>query len=140
MDPTESSDAAVTSVAERARQYGHHAGRIRYAGVAPDHEARTVTVYRVPDPGFDDEIRTLLSDDDVQVVLADAPHTREELTVARETVWAYAERLSITGISVPVDGSRILVTTDAPEAEVQAQLDLLVPGLARAASAAGVTL
>jgi hypothetical protein len=125
-------DADVAALAGLAREFGHHAGRRRFAGVAPDHAARRITVYRVPDPGWDSEISTLL-DSDIDVVLADAPHTRDELLVARETVWAYADRLAITAISVPVDGRCLVVTSDRPEAEVQAELDLLVPGLATAA-------
>jgi len=131
-------DADVAALADVAREFGHHSGRRHYAGVAPDHAARAITVYRVPDPSFDSEISTLL-EGGVAVHLADAPHSRDELLVARETVWAYADRLAITAISVPVDGRRLVVTADRPEHEVQAELDLLVPGLATAAPDRSVT-
>jgi len=132
-------DADVAATVDLARAFGHHAGRLRYAGVAPDHARGSVTVYRVPDPAFDSEIRTLLQGG-VEIVLADAPHTRDELIIARETIWAYADRLAITAISVPVDGTVLVVTTEAPEHEVQAELDLLVPHLARASAGSTVAL
>ena len=122
-------DPDVAGLADVAREFGHHAGRTWFAGVLPDHERRAVTVYRVPNRAFDSEVRTLL-DGDVAVHLADAPHTRDDLLVAREHVWGLADSLSITAISVPVDGTRLAVVADAPEDEVQAALDRVVPGLA----------
>jgi hypothetical protein len=132
-------DADVAALADLAREFGHHAGRLRYAGVAPDHERRAITVYRVPDPGWDAEVRTLLRSD-VTVHLADAPHTRDQLLVAREQVWELADTIPITAISLPVDGTMLVVTTDAPADSVQADLDRLVPGLATASTGSAVPL
>jgi hypothetical protein len=136
---SEAYDADVAALAALAREFGHHAGRLRYAGVAPDHERRSITLYRMPDPGWDAEVRTLLRSD-VAVILADAPHTRDQLLVAREQVWDLADTIPITSISIPVDGTMLVVTADAPAATVQAELDRLVPGLAAAAPASTVTL
>jgi len=124
-------DAGVAALADVAREFGHHAGRHWFSGVVPDHEGGAITVYRVPNPGFDSEIRTLL-DGDVEVHLADAPHSRDELLVAREQVWGLADTLAITSVSVPPDGTRITVVADAPADVVQAELDRVVPGLATA--------
>jgi len=136
---TEAYDAGVAAAADLAREFGHHSGRRHFAGVVPDHERRILTVFRVPDPWFDEEMHSFL-DSDIDIVLADAPHTRDELLVARETIWAYADRLAITSISVPPDGTRLVVSTDVPQDEVQAELDLLVPGLATASPDRTVSL
>jgi hypothetical protein len=122
-------DPDVAGLADVARQFGHHAGRLCYSGVVPDHENRAVTVYRVPNRDFDSEIRALLAGD-VAVRLADAPHTRDALLVAREQVWGLADALPILSVTVPADGTRLSVVADAPGDEVQAALDLTVPGLA----------
>jgi hypothetical protein len=132
-------DADVAALADLAREFGHHAGRLRFAGVAPDHERRAITVYRVPDPGWDGELRALLQSD-VAVHLADAPHTRDELLVARERVWELSATIPITAISIPVDGTQLVVVTDAPTESVQASLDRLVPGLATASTGSSVSL
>ncbi len=66
-------DAELTALADVAREYGHHLGRTRFAGVGVDREQRVLTVYRVPDPGFDSELRTLLAGD-ITIRLVDAPH------------------------------------------------------------------
>ena len=124
-------DADVARLADVAREFGHHAGRHWFSGVVPDHEGAAITVYRVPNPGFDSEIRALL-EGDVEVRLADAPHTRDELLVAREHVWGLADTLAITSVSVPADGTRITVVADAPADVVQAELDRVAPGLASA--------
>jgi len=113
-------DPEVAAVAAVAREYGHHLGRMRYAGVTADHERRSITVYRVPDASFDDALRGLLS--------------RDDLLVARERVWALADSLPITSVGIPADGSRLHVVADAPAHEVQATLDRVVPGLATATS------
>jgi hypothetical protein len=127
--PPEVYDAAVAGLADVAREFGHHAGRHWFSGVVPDHERGAITVYRVPNPGFDSEILTLL-DGDVTVHLADAPHSRGELLVAREHVWGLADRFPITSVSVPADGTRITVVAEPPADVVQAELDRVVPGLA----------
>jgi len=126
-------DPDVTALAAVAREYGHHAGRRFFAGVALDTGRRALTVYRVPNPDFDGEILRLL-EGDVAVSLADAPHTREELLVAREQVWGLSGSLPITSVSVPVDGTRLLVVAEAPESDVQAALDRVVPGMAVAST------
>jgi hypothetical protein len=126
-------DPEVAAVAAVAREYGHHLGRMRYAGVTADHERRSITVYRVPDASFDDALRGLLSRD-VTLHIAEAPHSRDDLLVARERVWALADSLSITSVGIPADGSRLNVVADAPAHEVQAALDRVVPGLATATS------
>jgi hypothetical protein len=125
-------DADVAALADLAREFGHHSGRLRYAGVEPHHELRAITVFRVPDPGWDSEILRLLRSD-VGVRLADAPHTRDELLVARERVWELDGAIPITAISLPADGTVLAVFADAPAESVQAELDRLVPGLAKAA-------
>jgi len=124
-------DAAVAGVADVAREFGHHAGRHWFSGVVPDHAGGAVTVYRVPNAGFDSEIRALL-EGDVEVRLADAPHSRDELLVAREHVWGLADTLPIASVSVPPDGTRVTVVADAPADVVQAELDRVAPGLATA--------
>ncbi|HSN06449.1 MAG TPA: hypothetical protein VLV82_03815 [Candidatus Angelobacter sp.] len=124
-------DHELTALADVAREYGHHLGRYRFAGVAVDTEQRTLVVYRVPDPAFDSELLTLLAGD-IEVRLVDAPHAREDLLVARERIWALAGDLPITSITIPVDGTRVVVVADAPETETQELLDRLVPGLALA--------
>jgi len=122
-------DADVAGLADVAREFGHHAGRHWFSGVVPDHDGGAITVYRVPHEGFDSEILALL-EGDVEVRLADAPHSREELLVARENVWSLADTLRITSVSVPADGTRLTVVADAPADMVQAELDRVVPGLA----------
>jgi hypothetical protein len=126
---TEPFDPDVAGLADVAREFGHHAGRLWFSGVLPDHERRAITVYRVPNAAFDSEIRTLL-DGAVAVHLADAPHTRDDLLVAREHVWGLADSLDVTSISVPVDGTRLAVSAGAPADVVQTALDRVVPGLA----------
>jgi len=132
-------DADVAALADLAREFGHHSGRLRYAGVEPHHDLRAITVFRVPDPGWDSEVLRLLQSD-VDVRLADAPHTRDELLVARERVWELAGTIPITAISLPADGTVLAVFADAPAASVQAELDRLVPGLATAAAASTLAL
>jgi len=132
-------DPAVTALAELAREYGHHAGRHYFAGVVADHLGHAITIYRVPDADFDGEVVTLL-DGDVEVRLVDAPHTRDELVVARERVWALAEELPITSISLPPDGTRLTVVCDAPVDDVQVELDRVAPGMATATSGRVVPL
>jgi hypothetical protein len=127
-------DPDVEAVVGLARAYGHNYGRLYFAGVAADHEHRAITVYRVPDPSFDSSVRGLVSGA-VTLHLVDAPHTRDDLLVARERVWALADSLPIESISIPVDGSRLTVVADAPVDEVQARLDRVVPGLATAVTA-----
>jgi len=126
-------DPDVEAVGQLVRAYGHNMGRLRYAGVSADHEHRAITVYRVPDPSFDSSVRGLVGPD-VALQFADAPHTRDDLLVARERVWALADSLPIESISIPVDGSRLTVVTDAPVDDAQAALDRVVPGLATAVS------
>jgi len=116
------------------RAYGHNYGRLHFAGVTADHDNRAIIVHRVPDPSFDSSVRGLISDA-VALDLVDAPHTRDDLLVARERVWGLAEALSIESISIPSDGSRLTVVAGAPVDEVQAALDRVVPGLAVAVSA-----
>jgi len=127
-------DPDVEAVAGLARAYGHNYGRLHFAGVAPDHEHRAITVYRVPDPAFDSAVRGLVGPD-VMLHLVDAPHTRDDLLVARERVWALADALPIESITIPSDGSRLIVVAEAPVEQVQASLDRVVPGLATAVSA-----
>jgi multidrug efflux pump subunit AcrA (membrane-fusion protein) len=93
----------------------------------------------MPDPGWDSEVLRLLQSD-VAVRLADAPHTRDELLVARERVWELTDTIPITAISIPVDGTVLSVCTDAPAETVQAELDRIVPGLAAVAPASAVAL
>lgn len=126
-------DAELTALADVAREYGHHLGSARFAGVVVDPVERVLTVYRVPDAGFDSELLALLAGD-ITVRLADAPHSRAELLVARERVWALGDSVPITAITIPPDGSRLVVTADAPAAGTQELLDELVPGLAVASS------
>jgi len=126
---TEIFDADVAALADLAREFGHHAGRLRFAGVAPDHAHRAITVYRVPDPGWDSEVLRLLQSD-VAVHLADAVHTRDELLVARERVWELSGEIAISAISIPVDGTVLAVFADDSVESVQAELDRVVPGLA----------
>ena len=57
-------------------------------------------------------------------------HTHLTATYAR----ALADSLPIESISIPVDGSRLTVVTDAPVDDAQAALDRVVPGLATAVS------
>jgi hypothetical protein len=128
-------DPDVDAVVDLARAYGHNHGRLHFAGVAPDHGRHAITVYRVPDPAFDSAMRGLVGPD-VALLLVDAAHTRDDLLVARERVWALADSLPVESISIPVDGSRLTVVADAPPDDVQASLDRVVPGLATAVSAA----
>jgi hypothetical protein len=122
-------DAAVAELADVAREFGHQAGRHWFSGVVPDHENAAITVYRVPNPGFDSELLTLLAGD-VAVRLADAPPSRDELLVARDQAWGLADLLPITAISIPPNGTRITVVADAASDVVQAELDRVAPGLA----------
>jgi hypothetical protein len=131
-------DPDVEAVADLARAYGHNHGRLHFAGVAPEHEHHAITVYRVPDPAFDSAMRGLVGPD-VALHLVDAPHTRDDLLVARERVWALADSLPVESISIPVDGSRLTVVVDAPPDDVQASLDRVVPGLATAVAATADT-
>jgi hypothetical protein len=124
-------DPGIAAVVDIVRAYGHNHGRLHYAGVVPDHDARAITVYRVPDPAFDSSVHGLVGDD-VSLRLVDAPHTRDDLLVARERVWALADSLPIESISIPTDGTRLGVVADAPVDEVQTVLDRVVPGLATA--------
>ena len=122
-------DATVAAVADQARQYGNHAGRAWYAGVRADHEARVVTVFRVPHAAFDDEVRALLGDT-VRVEVADAPRTRQELLVAREMAWSISGPFEVETVSIPDDGGRLRVFVTGSSWEAQAQLDRLIPGVA----------
>lgn len=131
-------DPELIALADVAREYGHHLGSDRFAGVGIDDAGRALVVYRVPDPGFDSELLALLAGD-IEVRLVDAPHARGELLVARERVWTLAGDLPITSITIPVDGTRLVVTADAPESETQDVLDRLVPGLAVASRGNVVT-
>ncbi|MFC6237054.1 hypothetical protein [Longivirga aurantiaca] len=121
----------VAMVADLARQFGHHAGRAWFSGARADEEQGTVTVFRVPNHGFDSELRLLIGDA-VPLVLEDATHTREELIVARETAWTLADSLQIEAITIPDDGRGINVYVNAPVSEAQAALDRYLPGIARA--------
>jgi hypothetical protein len=127
-------DHDVATVADLARQFGHHAGRAWFSGARADEAAGSVTVFRVPNHGFDEELRLLLGTS-VPLVLEDARHTREELTVAREEAWAFGDELQIDAITIPDDGSGINVFVHVPVADAQTVLNRALPGLARALDA-----
>ena len=129
-------DAAA--VADLARQFGHHAGRTWFSGARADETRGVVTIYRVPNRGFDDELRLLVGDA-AQLEFQDSLHTRDELIVARETAWGFADSLQIEAITIPDDGSGINVYVNIPVASAQETLDRFLPRIARAVDAsAGV--
>lgn len=128
-------DHDVATVADLARQFGHHAGRAWFSGARADEAAGVVTVFRIPDETFDGELRLLLGTS-VQILLEDARYTREELTVAREEAWGFGDDLQIEAITIPDDGSGINVFVHAPVADAQAVLSRALPGVARAHDAA----
>ena len=111
-------DKDVATVADLARQFGHHAGRAWFSGARADEEQGTVTIYRVPNHAFDDELRLMIGYS-VPLVFADAIHTRDELIVARETAWTFADSLQIEAITIPDDGSGINVYVNVPVADAQ---------------------
>jgi hypothetical protein len=130
----------VATIAELARQFGHHAGRAWFSGARADELAGNVTVYRVPNHAFDDELHLLLGTD-VPVLLHDARFTRDELIVAREEAWAFGDDLQIDAITIPDDGSGINVFVHVPVDDAQAVLNRTLPGIARAHDARlGVTV
>jgi len=124
-------DKDVATVADLARQFGHHAGRAWFSGARADEEQGTVTIYRVPNHAFDSELRLLIGDA-VPLLFEDATHTRDELIVARETAWTFAESLQIEAITIPDDGRGINVFVNVPVSDAQAALDRYLPGVARA--------
>ena len=124
-------DKDVATVADLARQFGHHAGRAWFSGARADEEQGVVTIFRVPNQGFDSELRLLIGDA-VPLVFQDATHTREELIVARETAWTFAESLQIEAITIPDDGRGINVYVNVPVASAQETLDRFLPHVARA--------
>jgi hypothetical protein len=123
------STTRLDEAAEVARQYGHHAARDVYAGLRVDQEAGVLTLYRVPTHSFDDEVRTLIGED-VTVEIVDAPHTRSELSIAREVAWSLTGDFTIESVVIPDDGSRLRVFVTGSEWDAQRQLDELVPGTA----------
>lgn len=130
----------IATIAEMARQFGHHAGRSWFSGARADEETGSVTVYRVPNGSFDDELRLVLGPD-VPVLVQDARFTRDELIVAREEAWAYGDDLQIDAITIPDDGSGINVFVHVPVDDAQAVLNRTLPGMARARDARlGVTV
>ncbi len=126
-------DTEVEAAADVVRSFGHHAGRRWFAGVVPDHERRRITVFRVPGPGFDGEVRALVADT-VGVDFLDATHPRDDLTAAREAVWLLGDALEIESVSLPPDGTRLTVVVGVDADEAQHRLDAVAPGLTRAVS------
>ncbi len=136
-DPFGSSKDAA-AVADLARQFGHHAGRTWFSGARADETRGLVTIYRVPNRAFDDELRLLVGES-VPLEFQDSLHTRDELIVARETAWTFADSLQIEAITIPDDGSGINVYVHVPVASAQETLDRFLPRIARAVDAsAGV--
>lgn len=132
------SDTDAATIAALARQFGHHAGRAWFSGARVDEARGVITIYRVPNRGFDDELKRLVGDA-VPLEFQDTIHTRDELLVARETAWGLAEPLQIEAITIPDDGSGITVYVHVPVASAQESLDRLLPRLATARDAsAGV--
>lgn len=131
-------DKDAATVADLARQFGHHAGRAWFSGARADESRGLVTIYRVPNRAFDDELRLMVGDS-VPLEFQDALHTRDELIVARETAWTFAESLQIEAITIPDDGSGINVYVHVPVATAQQTLDRFLPHIAKAVDAsAGV--
>jgi len=133
-----SADKDAATVADLARQFGHHAGRAWFSGARADETRGLVTIYRVPNRGFDEELRLLVGDA-VPLEFQDSLHTRDELIVARETAWTFADSLQIEAITIPDDGSGINVYVHVPIDTAQETLDRFLPRIARAVDAsAGV--
>jgi hypothetical protein len=121
-------DEALEAAAERARQYGHHLGKLRFAGVRIDEDAGSLAVYRVPGTGtFDDDCRAVVGDD-VALSFLDATHAYYDLTIAREVAWSIQGDFEVESVVIPEDGSRIRVFVRGSEWDAQAQLDRQVPG------------
>lgn len=131
-------DKDAAAVADLARQFGHHAGRAWFSGARADETRGLVTIYRVPNRAFDDELRLMVGDA-VPLEFQDSLHTREELIVARETAWSFADILQIEAITIPDDGSGINVYVNVPVTTAQETLDRFLPRVAKAIDAsAGV--
>jgi len=123
-------DSEVSAAADVIREFGHYAGRRFYAGVTPDHAGGSVTVHRLPDRDFDGEVRALVPRT-VMLAFADAPHTRDELIAARETVWLLGETLHVQSVSLPQDGTTLTVVVEADADAAQRILDEAAPHLVR---------
>ena len=121
-------DEALEAAAERARQYGHHLGKLRFAGARVDEDAGSLQVFRVAGTGtFDDDCRAVVGDD-VALTFLDATHSYYDLTIAREVAWSIEGDFEVESVVVPDDGSRIRVFVRGSEWDAQAQLDRQVPG------------
>lgn len=118
---------AVMSAIARIRAYGRNAGADAYAGSVLNGVG--VTVYRVPHDDFDGYIRA--SEWRVPVMLVDAAHSRAELVAARDRVWAMPDVDEILAMTVPVDGSRLIVVVEEDVVRAQRQFDAALPGLVR---------
>lgn len=122
--PVETVEDVLADAAEQIRQYGNHAGRFSFAGVRVQDEG--LVVYRVPNPGFDDEVRALLGDVPVEIV--DAVHSRAELMIAREAAWTVRGGFEVESVVLPDDGSRVRVFVAGSTWDAQEALDREVPG------------
>jgi hypothetical protein len=116
----------LTEAMDRVRQFGSHAGRFSYSGVRVDGDV--MTVYRVPNPGFDLEVRTLLGD--VPYRLEDAAHPRADLIVVREMAWLIEGGFEVESVVVPEDGSKVRVFVAGSTWDAQEELDRAAPGCA----------
>lgn len=128
---------SLTAAADVVRAYGHHAGGVWFAGVTIDDPHPGLTVYRVPNYGFDAQVRTLTSAD-FPVTFVESPHSRHELQMARQRVWDLESLLQVQAVVIPPNGTMLAVVVTGSEAVAQHLLDEVMPGMAFARSASAL--
>lgn len=136
-------DVALQSAVDSVRGFGFGDGRACFAGIHVDHRHASLTIFRIPDGGFDQRVRDLVGPS-VRVNFQDAAHARTELEAVRDRVWELPGSEDIVGVSVPIDGSTLKVSLDGNAIAAQAWMNVTFPGLVsvtavtRAATAAQV--
>ena len=120
-----SDSGAVSTAADAVKSYGAEAGSTWFTSVVADHIGNSLTVYRVPNPGFDAHVRALSRG--VPVTLRAALHSRQELEAAMHAI--DVADIRFVAIFPRTDGSGLDVLVSGSAASTQAELDELLPGL-----------
>ena len=121
-------DVALQSAVDSVRGFGFGEGRAWFAGLRIDHRQASLTIFRIPDGGFDQRVRNLVGPN-VRVSFQEAAHSRTELEAVRDRVWELPGSEDIAGVSLPVDGSTLKVILDGNAIAAQAWMNVTFPGL-----------
>lgn len=130
MTTSDTNRADLATAAARLGNFGRGPGRGVFSGIRIDEHTRSVTVFRIPDGAFDDQVSQLIPAS-LEVTFADARHSREDLERARALVWKLPGAEEIVALSVRVDGSVLELVVRGDAQSAQSAYDAALPGLVR---------